>query len=49
VAAGGGFGVGDALGGNGVCIEINSETVTNLKPLASSSFKTHGMASIVPG
>ena len=43
------LGVGEGLGGTGVCIAINSDTVTNLKPFASSSFKTHGIASIVPG
>jgi hypothetical protein len=43
------LGDGDGLGGSGVCIAINSETVTNLKPLASSWFSTHGIASIVPG
>src|SRR5205085_5371636 len=46
-----GFGVEDGfgLGGSGVSIAINSETVTNLNPFASSSFNTHGIASIVPG
>ena len=48
-AAGEGFGVGDGFGGNGVSIPINSETVTNLNPFSSSSFNTHGIASIVPG
>ena len=43
------FGVVDGLGGIGVCIAINSDTVTNLNPLASSSFNTHGIASMVPG
>jgi hypothetical protein len=42
------FGVGDGFG-TGVCIAINSDTVTNLNPFASSSFSTHGIASIVPG
>jgi hypothetical protein len=44
-----GFGVGDGFGGNGVSIAISSETVTNLNPFASNSFKTQGIASIVPG
>ena len=37
-AFGGGetFGVGDGFGGNGVSIAINSDTVTNLNPFASS-------------
>ena len=46
---GDGFGVGEGFGGSGVSIAINSETVTNLNPFASSSFKTHGIASMVPG
>ena len=36
-------------GVTGVAMPINSETVTNLKPLASSSSKVDGIASIVPG
>ena len=44
-----GFGVGDGFGGNGVSIAINSDTVTNLNPFASSCSRTHGIASIVPG
>ena len=30
------FGDGEGFGGSGVCIAINSETVTNLNPFASS-------------
>ena len=44
-----GFGVGEGFGGSGVCIAINSDTVTNLNPFASSSLNTQGIASIVPG
>src|SRR4029077_11627534 len=42
---------GSALGCGvtGVAMPSNSETVTNLKPLASSSSKVEGIASIVPG
>src|SRR5947199_5492186 len=42
-----GFGVEDGfgLGGSGVSIAINSETVTNLNPFVSSSFNKIGRAS----
>ena len=46
---GDGFGVGEAFGGSGVSMAMSSETVTNSNPFASSSLKTHGIASIVPG
>src|SRR6476619_2972639 len=45
------FSAGSAFGCGvtGVAMPSNSETVTNLKPLASSSSKVEGIASIVPG
>ena len=42
VSAGAGEGCGTAM-------RISSDTVTNLKPFASSASKVDGMASIVPG
>ena len=45
VAEGDAFGVGVGT----VAMEINSETVTNLNPFASSSFNVAGTDSIVPG
>jgi hypothetical protein len=51
VALDGGFPPACGLGceGFGVAMRINSDTVTNLKPFASSASKVEGIASIVPG
>jgi len=43
------LGCGLAWEGRAAAMRINSDTVTNLNPLASSSSKVEGIASIVPG
>jgi hypothetical protein len=44
-----GRGVDAGLGVSGLAIPINSDTVTNLNPFASSWSSVAGIASIVPG